>query len=136
MSENIIMPKLGMTMKEGTVEEWFKSEGDTVEEGESIVTISSEKLTNDVEAPTSGTLLKIKVQAGEDAKVKAVLGIIGEEGEDLGSDDDDSEETTKRIKITTQLLKINKLLQMKNNLIKRYRKEAKPEQRERIFISH
>jgi hypothetical protein len=32
MSENIIMPKLGMTMKEGTVEEWFKSEGDTVEE--------------------------------------------------------------------------------------------------------
>jgi hypothetical protein len=35
------------------LEEWFKSEGDTVEEGESIVTISSEKLTNDVEAPTS-----------------------------------------------------------------------------------
>ena len=122
MSENIIMPKLGMTMKEGTVEEWFKSEGDTVEEGESIVTISSEKLTNDVEAPASGTLLKIKVQAGEDAKVKAVLGIIGEEGEDIGSDDDDSEETTKRIKMTIQLLKINKCLQMKNNLIKRYRK--------------
>ena len=60
MGENIIMPKLGMTMKEGTVEEWFKSEGDTVEEGESIVTISSEKLTNDVEAPASGTLLKSK----------------------------------------------------------------------------
>ena len=98
MSENIIMPKLGMTMKEGTVEEWFKSEGDTVEEGESIVTISSEKLTNDVEAPASGTLLKIKVQAGEDAKVKAVLGIIGEEGEDVGSDDDDSEETTQENK--------------------------------------
>lgn len=98
MSENIIMPKLGMTMKEGTVEEWFKSEGDTVEEGESIVTISSEKLTNDVEAPASGTLLKIKVQAGEDAKVKAVLGIIGEEGEDIGSDDDDSEETTQENK--------------------------------------
>ena len=98
MGENIIMPKLGMTMKEGTVEEWFKSEGDTVEEGESIVTISSEKLTNDVEAPASGTLLKIKVQAGEDAKVKAVLGIIGEEGEDVGSDDDDSEETTQENK--------------------------------------
>ena len=81
MSENIIMPKLGMTMKEGTVEEWFKSEGDTVNEGDSIVTISSEKLTQDVEAPASGTLLKINVQAGEEAKVKAVLGVIGEEGE-------------------------------------------------------
>ena len=41
MSENIIMPKLGMTMKEGTVEEWFKAEN-VVEQGESICTISSE----------------------------------------------------------------------------------------------
>lgn len=48
MSENIIMPKLGMTMKEGTVEEWFKAEGDVVEQGESVCTISSEKLTQDV----------------------------------------------------------------------------------------
>ena len=79
MSENIIMPKLGMTMKEGTVEEWFKSEGDTVKQGE-IVTISSEKLTNDVEAPASGTLLEIKVQAGEDAEVKAVLGVMEKKG--------------------------------------------------------
>ena len=38
------------------------------------------------------------MQAGEDAKVKAVLGIIGEEGEDIGSDDDDSEETTQENK--------------------------------------
>ena len=37
MSENIIMPKLGMTMKEGTVEEWFKVEGDTVEQGKASV---------------------------------------------------------------------------------------------------
>ena len=133
MSENIIMPKLGMTMKEGTVEEWFKSEGDTVEEGESIVTISSEKLTNDVEAPTSGTLLKIKVQAGEDAKVKAVLGIIGEEGEDVGSDDDDSE--AKRIKITTQRLKINKILQMKNNLIKKIQKKKRSLNNENVSLS-
>ena len=135
MSENIIMPKLGMTMKEGTVEEWFKSEGDTVEEGESIVTISSEKLTNDVEAPTSGTLLKIKVQAGEDAKVKAVLGIIGEEGEDVGSDDDDSEETTQENKDNDTTSEDQQASSNENNLIKRYRKEAKPEQRDRIFIS-
>lgn len=81
MSENIIMPKLGMTMKEGTVEEWFKAEGDTVEQGESVCTISSEKLTQDVEAPASGTLLQIKVQAGEEAEVKSTLGVIGDEGE-------------------------------------------------------
>ena len=136
MSENIIMPKLGMTMKEGTVEEWFKSEGDTVEEGESIVTISSEKLTNDVEAPTSGTLLKIKVQAGEDAKVKAVLGIIGEEGEDVGSDDDDSEETTQENKDNDTTSEDQQASSNEKQSDKKdTEKEAKPEQRERIFIS-
>ena len=136
MSENIIMPKLGMTMKEGTVEEWFKSEGDTVEEGESIVTISSEKLTNDVEAPASGTLLKIKVQAGEDAKVKAVLGIIGEEGEDIGSDDDDSEETTQENKDNDTTSEDQQASSNEEQSDKKdTEKEAKPEQRERIFIS-
>ena len=136
MSENIIMPKLGMTMKEGTVEEWFKSEGDTVEEGESIVTISSEKLTNDVEAPASGTLLKIKVQAGEDAKVKAVLGIIGEEGEDLGSDDDDSEETNQENKDNDTTSENQQASSNEEQSDKKdTEKEAKPEQRERIFIS-
>ena len=135
MSENIIMPKLGMTMKEGTVEEWFKSEGDTVEEGESIVTISSEKLTNDVEAPASGTLLKIKVQAGEDAKVKAVLGIIGEEGEDTESGDDDhSEEETQDHKETSSENQQASSNEDKSNK-KDTKKEAKPEQRDRIFIS-
>ncbi|UDI77174.1 2-oxo acid dehydrogenase subunit E2 [Staphylococcus taiwanensis] len=88
MSENIIMPKLGMTMKEGTVEEWFKAEGDTVEQGESVCTISSEKLTQDIEAPASGTLLQIKVQAGEETEVKSILGIIGDEGE--STDDSDT----------------------------------------------
>ena len=136
MGENIIMPKLGMTMKEGTVEEWFKSEGDTVEEGESIVTISSEKLTNDVEAPASGTLLKIKVQAGEDAKVKAVLGIIGEEGEDVGSDDDDSEETTQENKDNDTTSEDQQASSNEEQSDKKdTEKEAKPEQRERIFIS-
>jgi len=136
MSENIIMPKLGMTMKEGTVEEWFKSEGDTVEEGESIVTISSEKLTNDVEAPASGTLLKIKVQAGEDAKVKAVLGIIGEEGEDIGSDDDDSEETTQENKDNDTTSENQQASSNEEQSDKKdTENKAKPEQRKRIFIS-
>ena len=121
MSENIIMPKLGMTMKEGTVEEWFKSEGDTVKQGESIVTISSEKLTNDVEAPASGTLLEIKVQAGEDAEVKAVLGIIGEEGEAIDKDEDDL--ASQEVKDTSQQSSDNK-----DN-------SPKSAARERIFIS-
>ncbi len=92
MSQNIIMPKLGMTMKEGTVEEWFVAEGDEVKEGDSLLTISSEKLTQDVEAPASGTLLKIKVAAGEEAEVKGVLGIIGDPDEAVDADTSSGEE--------------------------------------------
>lgn len=73
MSENIIMPKLGMTMKEGTVEEWFKAEGDTVEQGESVCTINSEKLTQDVEAPASGTLPKLKFKPEKKLKLNLYL---------------------------------------------------------------
>lgn len=76
-----MMPKLGMTMKEGTVEEWHVQEGDSVNKGDIIVSISSEKLTQDVEAPVDGTILKITTQAGEEAKVKTSIGVIGESGE-------------------------------------------------------
>src|SRR5699024_9362787 len=80
MSEKIVMPKLGMTMTEGTIEEWYKEVGDSVEKGEPILTISSEKLTQEVEAPSSGVLLSQNVSASEEAKVGDVIGIIGEVG--------------------------------------------------------
>lgn len=83
MAENIVMPKLGMTMTEGTVEEWLKEEGDQVEKGDGIFTISSEKLTQEVEATSSGTLLKQVIAAGDTATVGATIAIIGEEGEDV-----------------------------------------------------
>lgn len=70
MATAITMPKLGLTMTEGTVEEWTKNVGDKVEQGEVVARISSEKLTSDVEAPASGTLLKIMVQEGEDLPIK------------------------------------------------------------------
>ncbi|WP_105994392.1 dihydrolipoamide acetyltransferase family protein [Staphylococcus simulans] len=81
MSTNIMMPKLGMTMKEGTIEEWHVQEGDVVSKGDIVASISSEKLTQDIEAPADGTILKITAQAGEDVKVKTPIGVIGEEGE-------------------------------------------------------
>ena len=76
MSENIIMPKLGMTMKEGTVEEWFKAEGDVVEQGESICTISSEKLTQDVEAPLVVHYSKLKFKPEKKLKLNLYLVLL------------------------------------------------------------
>ena len=58
------MPQVGMTMIEGTIENWLKADGDHVEKGEVIMEFSTEKLTNELTAPASGTL-KILVKEGE-----------------------------------------------------------------------
>jgi pyruvate dehydrogenase E2 component (dihydrolipoamide acetyltransferase) len=60
----VLMPQIGMTMVEGTIEGWKKRDGDHVEKGEIIMEFSTEKLTNELAAPQSG-ILKILVPAGE-----------------------------------------------------------------------
>ena len=77
------MPKLGLTMTEGTVDEWKKTEGDAVKEGEVLFSVSTDKLTNDIEAPASGTLLKIIAKAGDPVPVLAPVAFIGEPGEKI-----------------------------------------------------
>lgn len=59
MPAKIFMPKLGLTMKEGTVVKWLKNEGDTVKKEEPLVEIETEKISHTIQAPTSGVLLKI-----------------------------------------------------------------------------
>lgn len=81
MSEAIVMPKLGMTMTEGTITEWYKDVGDSVEKGEAILMISSEKLNQDIEAPISGILLTKHGEVEDELEVGAVIGVIGVEGE-------------------------------------------------------
>jgi len=70
------MPRLSLTMKEGTVGKWYRKEGDTVEKGEPIAEIVSEKATYDLESPASGIVRKILVEEGIDAPVNAVLAVI------------------------------------------------------------
>ncbi len=77
------MPRLSLTMKEGTVVEWFKKEGDTVQKGEPIVEVLSEKVTYDVEAPSSGVLRKILVEEGVDVPVAETLAVITLPDEEL-----------------------------------------------------
>ncbi|MBK5482661.1 2-oxo acid dehydrogenase subunit E2 [Peribacillus sp. TH16] len=81
MSETIVMPKLGMTMTEGTIVEWYKEVGDPVNEGEAVLMISSEKLNQEVEAPISGTLLIKNAEVEEQLEVGAPIAVIGEADE-------------------------------------------------------
>ena len=81
MATELLMPKLGLTMTEGTIDEWKKKEGDAIAKGDIIYSVATDKLTNDVEADCDGVLLKIVVNAGETVPCKAVVGWIGAAGE-------------------------------------------------------
>lgn len=85
MATEILMPKLGLTMTEGTVEHWFVNEGDEVHAGDAVAEISSEKLTGEVVAPESGTIIKIVAQVGDVVPSKAPIAYIGKPGEQIGS---------------------------------------------------
>lgn len=83
MATKFIMPKLGLTMEDGTVSAWLKKEGDTVKKGDPMCEITTEKLTNEIEATADGVILKIVVPEGETVDCQATIAIIGEEGEDI-----------------------------------------------------
>lgn len=71
----VFMPQLGMTMTEGLITEWKKSDGDSVEKGEVLFLLETEKLTSEIEATVSG-ILKILVPEGESADCGAEIAEI------------------------------------------------------------
>jgi pyruvate dehydrogenase E2 component (dihydrolipoamide acetyltransferase) len=81
MATYVTMPKLGLTMTEGTVTVWSSGEGDNVKQGQVIATVATDKLTYEVEAPEDGSLLKILVKEGDSVPVGENLAVIGKAGE-------------------------------------------------------
>ena len=93
MAQEVLMPKLGLTMTEGTIEEWKYKEGDSVKKGDILFSVATDKLTNDVEAEADGVLLKILLPEGETAPCKAVIAYIGEAGEVIAAGGASTEST-------------------------------------------
>ena len=85
MAVIVNMPRLSDTMEEGVVAKWLKQIGDTVEEGDILAEIETDKATMEFESFNQGTLLHIGVQEGETSPVDSLLAIIGREGEDISS---------------------------------------------------
>ncbi len=81
MATEIIMPKAGMAMEEGKIIRWLKEVGDTVESGEGVMEIETDKITMENEAPASGVLLAKLYGDGETVPVTTVIGYIGKQGE-------------------------------------------------------
>jgi pyruvate dehydrogenase E2 component (dihydrolipoyllysine-residue acetyltransferase) len=80
MATEITLPRLGQGMESGTIVKWLKSEGDSVEKGEPLYELDTDKVTQEVESDASGVLLKIAVQEGE-VEVGKTIAVIGEKGE-------------------------------------------------------
>lgn len=81
MAAEILMPKLGATMETGTIVKWLKKEGDRVQAGEPLLEIMTDKITIEVEAAESGTLLKTYYGENDAVPVQQIIGYIGEPGE-------------------------------------------------------
>ncbi len=86
MATILSMPKWGLAMKTGLVVAWLKHPGDSVREGEPIVQIESEKISNEVEAPAAGILRWLEVAEGQEAPVAAALAVIVVPGEELSDE--------------------------------------------------
>ena len=86
MPIEILMPALSPTMEEGTLSKWLVKEGDTVNSGDLLAEIETDKATMEVEAVEEGTVAKLLVEAGsEGVKVNAPIAILLEEDEDASA---------------------------------------------------
>lgn len=75
MSTSLTIPRLEMSMTEGTLAEWAVASGTAVKEGDVIYILETDKTARDIEAPASGTLIH-KVEAGEIYEVGTEIGEI------------------------------------------------------------
>ena len=76
MAVDVLLPKIGFSMNEGVLAEWLVADGGEAVEGQPLYALESEKSTQEVESPASGTL-KIIAQIGETYAVGTVLATIG-----------------------------------------------------------
>ncbi|MGF1434353.1 dihydrolipoamide acetyltransferase family protein [Bacillus thuringiensis] len=81
MAVEVVMPKLGMAMKEGIITSWNIKAGDNVAKGELIASINSEKIETEIEAPADGTVLDIAVSEDEGVPPGTVICHIGKPNE-------------------------------------------------------
>ena len=81
MATEIRMPQLGVSMETGIIQEWHKAVGDPVHAGESLATIETEKLTNEVLSDVDGYIIAILAQEGDELPILGLMAVVGEKGE-------------------------------------------------------
>jgi pyruvate dehydrogenase E2 component (dihydrolipoyllysine-residue acetyltransferase) len=77
---DVVMPQMGVSVSEGTITKWLKSQGEQVEADEPLLEISTDKVDTEIPSPGSGVLTEILVQEGETVEVGTKLAVIGGDG--------------------------------------------------------
>ncbi|MDK4294960.1 2-oxoglutarate dehydrogenase, E2 component, dihydrolipoamide succinyltransferase [Corynebacterium accolens] len=94
MANSVEMPELGESVTEGTITQWLKSVGDTVEVDEPLLEVSTDKVDTEIPSPVAGTILEIKAEEDDTIEVGEVIAVIGDEDEaDSSSSSDDSDDS-------------------------------------------
>ena len=81
MAEVIFMPRMSDTMTEGNIVGWLKKEGDSVEPGDTLAEVETDKATMELDSPAEGVILHIAVKEGA-VPINGVIAVIGKAGED------------------------------------------------------
>jgi pyruvate dehydrogenase E2 component (dihydrolipoyllysine-residue acetyltransferase) len=77
---DVVMPQMGVSVSEGTITKWLKSEGEEIAADESLLEISTDKVDTEVPSPTSGVVQQILAQEGETVPVGTKIAVIAPEG--------------------------------------------------------
>ncbi len=97
MKHNMLMPKLGESITEGTVLKWLKSVGEKVEKDETILEISTDKVDSEIPATHSGVLIEILAEEGDTVEVGKVIAVIEDEAAGENIEEKDEAETEKSL---------------------------------------
>lgn len=90
-SFNIVMPKLGESIQEGTITKWFVKEGDTIEEDDMLFEVATDKVDSEIPSPVDGVITKILYPEDSLVAVGEVLAVVSLDGEDAGDSADTGE---------------------------------------------
>lgn len=94
---DVIMPKMGESVSEGTVIKWHKKKGDQVKRDEIIFEISTDKVDTEIPSPADGVLSEIKVQEGDTVSVGTVVAVIDSNGEEKSQPKQESKNEPEKV---------------------------------------
>ena len=116
MAYEIVMPKMGESIVEGTILEWKKNVGDKIEKDQIILEISTDKVDSEIPSPVEGTILKILYEKGDVVEVGAPIAIVGDSDEIV--DDTNSEAEKNEQKTASEDVIVEKIQDKSINISK------------------